>query len=246
MTWLASLTRSIADAVGSTPEASQDIPESLDPRDRRTAPRHEAEVSARLRMPASEHDCTIIDLSTGGMNVVAPDAAVSVGQQVAVFADNFPLLAGVVRWVRNGMFGVQFARPIAPELIEGIGKNRRRVKVPRAARAHVELPIKLYFDGTRHDVVTGNISVGGVMLTMTLPEGKRPRKPIRKGQALMIEFPDQLPIGGHVRWVSGDQCGIMFSKLLAVPIAEEIQRLGNLSPAWIEDVRQVHIDMTAS
>ncbi|WP_129790859.1 PilZ domain-containing protein [Sphingosinicella sp. CPCC 101087] len=246
--------------LGDTPNAagpaeespvSQDAPSASDAvstastepgSERRSQTRHDAGVMGRLRLPASEHDCWIVELSTGGMRIASEDSVVSVGEQVVVVTQNFPRLIGIARWARQGVIGIQFQRPIAPEVIAKMGEIRRRVRSPRAGRAKLELPSVVYFDGTQHDVVVGNISVGGLMMTTRLPVLRGQRKVIRDGQALMIQFPELLPIGGHVRWTCGARCGVAFSKLLPLPIAEEILRLGNLNPAWLDDVRRAHAD----
>ena len=51
------------------------------------------------------------------------------------------------------------------------------------------------------------------------------------------------PSGGHVRWSEGDRCGVMFTKLLAVPAAEEIALRAGLPPAWLDDVRGAHREL---
>lgn len=216
-----------------------------DPRNRRTGERHEARVMGRLRLPASEHDCEILDLSTGGLSGRAPEAPVSVGMQVTVVAQGLPRLLGVVRWTADGSFGLQFANPIAESVIETMGRLKRRVRQPRANRARVGIPCTVYFDGVQHRVTVENVSVGGMMITRGIETSRVPKKPIRKGQALMIQFPDMLPVGGHVRWTCGDQYGVMFSKLLKLSMAEEIRRLGNISYAWIDEVREAHHELEA-
>ncbi len=55
----------------------------------------------------------------------------------------------------------------------------------------------------------------------------------------MIQFPELLPIGGHVRWTCGLQCGVMFSKPLKLSVAEDIVGETNLSSAFMDRVRQV-------
>ncbi len=221
---------------------SDGMPEAGPLLDRRTEVRHEAQITGRLRLPASEHDCMIVDLSPAGMSVAAPGALVTIGEQVAVVTQDLPRLFGIICWSRGAKFGVRFPRPLPPEVIEHAGRVRRRVRVPRAGRAEVEIDGIVYFDGTRHEVVVGNISAGGLMMTTKIPVRRGQRKPIRDGQALMIEFPDLLPIGGHVRWSCGAKSGVMFSRLLSFAMAEAIVRLGNLSPAWLDDVRLAHRD----
>lgn len=225
------------------PGAAPDAPGSGESsEERRSERRRETEVTGRLRLPASEHDCRIVSLSAGGMTVLAADAVVTVGEQVGVVTQELPHLLGIVRWSRGTTFGVQFARPLTEDVIDHMAKFRRRVRTPRAGRAKVELPGLVYFDGSRHEVIVGNISVGGLMFTTRNLVKRGQRKLIRDGQALMIEFDELLPIGGHVRWTCGSTCGVMFSKLLSLPMAEEIVRLGNLSTAWLDDVRLSHCD----
>lgn len=219
---------------------------ALAPDDRRLDPRFETTLTGRLRLPASEYDCQIADISAGGMNVIAPHALVTVGLQVAVFSQGLPRLVGIIRWINGPSFGVQFTNPIPQQVIERMGQLKRRVRSPRAARVKTALPAHVFFDGAQYPVVVRNISVGGLMMTSDQPVQKGKRKPIRTGQALMIEIADLLPIGGHVRWSCGSQYGIMLSKFLSVAIAEEIGRMGNLNPAWIDDVRLAHIEAGTS
>jgi hypothetical protein len=177
------------------------------------------------------------------MKVISLSAVISIGEQVAVETQDFPPFLGTVTWSQDGEFGVRFVNSISADVISGVVKLTRRVRTPRASRVRLELPSIVYFDGTRHDVVVGNISVGGLMMTTGRPVRRGQRKLIRRGQALMIEFPELLPIGGHVRWTCGAKCGVMFSKLLAPPIAEEIVRMANLSPAFLDDVRLAHTEL---
>ena len=228
---------------GAGPESGASADPSRAPdRERRSEPRQTAAFMGRLRLPASEQDCGIVDLSTSGMSIVTEDAVVSVGEQVAVVTQDFPRLIGIVQWTADGIIGIKFMSPLAPGIIEKVGEIRRRVRGPRAGRAKLELASVVYFDGAQHDVIVGNISVGGLLMTTCLPVLRGQRKLIRDGQALMIQLPELLPIGGHVRWTCGAQCGVAFSKLLPMPFAEEIARLGNLNAAWLDDVRLAHAD----
>lgn len=205
--------------------------------DTRSEPRTLTGIASRLRLPTSEHDCEIIDLSPGGMRIEAPAAVVNVGQQVVVVMQHFPHLIGVVRWTAGGMMGVQFAKPITPELIEKMGEIKRRVRTERPARFETELPCVIYFDKSQLEVVVNNISVGGMLVTGSLPSGRARSKPVRSGQAIMIAFPDMMPFGGHVRWTRGAQWGVMFSKPLTVAAAEDICRLSNAHYALIHEAR---------
>lgn len=203
---------------------------------------HEAPVTGRLRLPASEHDCQITDLSEVEMIVWAPDAITVEGEQVAVVTQGLPRLFGVVCWKQGEVMRVHFARPIPAEVLAKAAQIRRRVRSPRCARAKVELAGSVCFEGTKHEVIVGNISAGGMMMTARVPVRRGQRKLIRDGQALMIHLPELLPFGGHVRWTCGAQCGVMFSKLLTLPMAEEIMRMADLSSAWMDDVLLAHQD----
>lgn len=210
------------------------------PAENREAQRHDSEVSGRLRLPASEHDCKILDLSTLGMRLAAPCALVSVGEQVVVETQNFPLLLGNVVWRREREFGVQFVHPIAEAIVERVVRSTRRVRAPRAGRVAVKLPALVFFEDQRIDVLVCNISLGGLMMTARRPVMRGCRNPIRRGQALMIEFPEMWPLGGHVRWRCGAQAGIMFSRLLKPETAADVARMANLSPLFLDEVRCVH------
>lgn len=201
------------------------------------APTHEATLTGRLRTPASEHDCEIRDLSTDGMKVISPSAIAVIGEQVVIETQDFPAFPGIVSWTEGGEFGVEFATPVSADVINGVVKLTRRVRTARANRFGLELPSTVYFDHTRHDVMVCNISVGGLMMTTQGPIRRGQRKIMHRGQALMIEFPELLPVGGHIRWTCGAKCGIMFSKLLTLQMAEDIVRMANVPAAFLEDVR---------
>ncbi len=206
--------------------------------DRRATERHDADIVSRLRLPASEHDCQILDLSATGMRVVSPGALVNIGEQVAIEAQDFPLFLGTATWRRGDEFGVRFARPLSEAIFQGLINYSRRVRSPRAPRMALNRPAIAYFDHNRIDVIIGNIAVGGLMMATHERLRKGHRNLIQSGQALMIEFPELLPIGGHVRWTCGVQCGVMFSKPLKLSVAEDIVGEANLASAFIADVRR--------
>lgn len=265
MPWLPDLARSLASSIGTAreppaletveapaaeqPAATTGLPRVLHDEyaNRRSAERHEAEVEGRLQLPTAEHDCRILDLSTGGMSVVARDAVLMPGMQVAVLAQSLPALVGTVRWSRpDGAFGVQFTRAISASVIEKMGQIKRRVRTPRARRANLELPCIIWFEGIRYPVIVSNISVGGLLMIDPQPPMRGQRRLIRRGQPLMIHFPEMLPVGGHVRWAMGAKIGVMFTRLLPIAMAEEIQRMCGLPPAWLDEVRQAHIDIAGA
>lgn len=201
---------------------------------------HEIGITGRLRLPALERDCQLFDLSAEAMEVVAPGAVVCVGEQVAVITQDLPDLHGIVCSIQDEAFGVRFIRPLSAEVIALGSRLKRRVRSPRALRAEIDLPIRVHFGGVGYDVLVSNISAGGLMMMTQGPVRRGERKLFRQGQALMIEFPELLPIGGNIRWTCGAKCGVMFSKLLTLPTAEEIQRLGHLSQTWLDVVRSAH------
>ncbi len=207
-------------------------------RERRSSERHDADIVSRLRLPASEHDCQILDLSATGMRVVSPDSLINMGEQVAIETQGFPLFLGTVTWRRGDEFGVQFARPLSDDILQGLISFSRRVRTQRAPRMALNRQAIAYFDHNRIDVAVGNIAVGGLMMATHEHLRKGHRNLIRSGQALMIQFPELLPIGGHVRWTCGLQCGVMFSRPLRPSVAEDIVGETNLSSAFMDDVRR--------
>lgn len=215
--------------------------------DRRSAPRYEAEVAGRLQLPTIEHDCRVVDVSTGGMSVFSEEAMLMPGMQVAVLTQTLPALIGSVRWHRpDGMFGVQFTRTISQATIEKMGRLKRRIRTPRAHRVKLELPCVVQFNGAAHPVIVTNIAVGGLLMIDQRPAPRGKRRVIRRGQPLMIHFPDMLPIGGHVRWTCGTKIGAMFTRLLPLAMAEDLQRMCDLPSAWVEEVRQAHADLAGT
>lgn len=211
--------------------------------ERRSAERHDADIVSRLRLPASEHDCQILDLSATGMRVASPDSLVNMGEQVAIEMQGFPLFLGTITWRKSDKFGVRFARPLSDDIVAGLIDFSRRVRAPRTQRMALHRSAIAYFDGNRIEVLVCNIAVGCLMMATRehLREGHR--NLIQSGQTLTIEFPELLPIGGHVRWTCGVQCSVMFSKPLKASVAEDIVGEANLSSAFMEDVRRAQRDM---
>jgi hypothetical protein len=201
---------------------------------------HGGRIGGRLRLPASEHECLIGQLNHEEMSLEAPDAAGVIGQQVMVLAQGLPPLIGLVSSIGSGRLGVRFARPLSAGTLDKVASLKRRVRTPRAARVEVELPGSVCFAGERHAIVVRNISPAGLMMTTQVPVLRGQKKQIRDGQALMIHFPELLPISGHVRWTCGGTCGIMFSKLLSSDAAEHIVRLTGLPTGWVDHVRLAH------
>ena len=102
----------------------------------------------------------------------------------------------------------------------------------RAGRARIRIPAVARFNGLSRNVEVLNISVGGLMLQSGLP--------FLSGQGLMIELPELLPLGGHVRWSVSGLTGVMFSKLLPVNAALEIAKRAHLGSGWLDEVEEAH------
>lgn len=200
--------------------------------ERRAAPRHETEIDARLCVMGREHDCTIRNVSTRGMTVTLDTVDLCVGIQVLVTFGAMRRFCGTVRWFRGRSIGIEFVKPLTLDQVYDMRRSTPAGMQPRVGRGRVKLPATARLADRNCWVEILNISVGGLMMAAGFAT--------RPGQRLMIEFPDMLPMGGHVRWSSAGACGVMFSKLLPIPAAQELARRGGLSDAWLDEVRMVH------
>lgn len=205
--------------------------------EQRGAPRHEVAIPSRIAINGVETDCEIRNLSSTGMTVTVPGAAICAGQQVVVATERMGDLYGIVRWSRDETHGVQLSRPLSLDALYHGKFCAPEGLQPRPARARVKLQATVRIGSVRRKVEVGNISAGGLMMLSALP--------FQPGQGLMIDFDDILPLGGHVRWCSGTRSGVMFTKLMPMHAAEELARRCGLGQSWLEEVQAAHDQLAA-
>lgn len=198
----------------------------------RQAPRHEVAIAGVLEVASAEFPCTIRSLSPSGMMVEAEQVSLCIGQQIVVTPDGGAPLFGIVRWFRGQSFGAQFPTPLPLDLVRRASNVVPIGMRARAGRARVRLPATARFGVVTREIEVLNVSVGGLMLKSPLP--------FPSAQGLMIDFPDMLPLGGHVRWGMNGMNGLMFTRLLPVHAAEVIAKRANLGDGWLAEVRDAH------
>jgi len=195
----------------------------------RISPRHSTEIEAKLCLLGHEHDCVIQNISIHGMTIALEGVDFCVGVQVLVSCEMAPTLCGTIRWISQGTYGVQFVTPLALGQVYQMRDLVPLGKQPRIGRARIRLPANVYFSDQTRSAEVQNLSVGGLMMVLGMPP--------KPGQRLMIELPNMLPLGAHVRWSGRGRCGIMFSRLLPIATCEELAVHCRLPESWLEEAR---------
>jgi hypothetical protein len=112
-------------------------------------------------------------------------------------------VAGVVRWIREDRFGIEFRKPLPADMTPRELLRRRVDRAPRfwtARRAEVEIR------GRSFPVIIRNISERGIRIESTAE--------LSIGQPVAIRCGASTPLEGTVQWSSAGNAGIR----LAAPI----------------------------
>ena len=163
----------------------------------RVEPRYKTSRRIRLIADGQESNFALQNVSANGAAGVT-DRPLMPDQRIRLVFEGREEVAGIVRWVRENMAGIQFAEPIAPQLVHGPGsaslpERAPRYKVARAATIQGEF--------APCPAVIRNISTRGMLIES--------RQPLRIGQDVEIRCGKMMPMSAQVRWVNGRQAGLV-------------------------------------
>ncbi len=161
---------------------------------------------ARAVWDGADQLCVIRNISSGGVmfECLHPPA---LDTEVLVELRSDRRMTGLVRWVRDGRAGIQFADEIdvAHMLREDRSSLLRiRARLPRFVRRGI---IRLIVEGETIPADIADISITGVRC--------RPEAPVRAGAPLVAALDGVGAANAVVRWARGDSVGVGFEKPLS-------------------------------
>lgn len=148
--------------------------------------------------------CLVRNVSAGGM-LIRPYSPIAAGTSVSVELKHGETVAGVAKWIENGLVGVAFDEPIDVVALLAPQESGPQPRMPR-----IELSCTAWVreDADIYRTRTINISQGGMCV-----EGD-PR--LQADAKVIVSLAGLEPIAGWVKWKDGDRYGIGFNRILAV------------------------------
>lgn len=145
-------------------------------------------------------DARIRDVSATGLKGEA-DVELAVGQTLHITTDERTYHAGIVRWVRDRVFGLDL--PNACAIFGGQSNNvehgDREGQYPRAPRAKLNATARLVAGRPPRPATVRNLSATGMLLD-TSPG-------IKPGQHLVVRVGNSPPIYGRAQWCGDAKVG---------------------------------------
>ena len=157
-------------------------------------------LRAQIHVVQVQHDLMVTDISRGGLRG-SSDISLRVGQPVYVSLDDLTHVAGSIRWIEDGNFGMKFTTTldVLPEcaVVEKLGQPGHRQRMPRKP---AQLKAKISLANWSSPARIRNVSKTGMMIEtelMVIPE-----------QKLLITLSDGKIFDAVVKWAEGDRVGI--------------------------------------
>lgn len=185
-----------------TPDTATGLAES-----KRKEARLRVLLRAHIHVVRLQSDLTVMDISRSGLRGMT-DVELRIGQPVYVSLDNLTHVAGSVRWIQDGRFGMKFSKLLdvlperAPVDLGHLPGHQERM--PRQV-ARLEAKISLFSWSSSARI--RNVSKTGMMVETDLP--------LIPGQQLLVNLSDGKILDAKVKWVEGDRVGIQ----LATPVS---------------------------
>lgn len=149
--------------------------------------------------------CLIKNISAGGMMVRA-FCTVPEGTRLSVELKCGHPIAGVVSWARDVHVGIAFDEPIdVVEVLSNSGEGPR----PRMPRIEVSKFVTVREGATTYRMQVCDISQGGLKVECEIC--------LPVGSDVVVTLAGIEPQAGVIRWAAGNQIGITFNRMLALP-----------------------------
>ncbi len=154
--------------------------------------------------------CRIRNISPGGL-MAEVFARFEVGDEVRIELRNGQMLAGTVRWTRDGGLGLEFAERVKDirELLSEprLGTRQTSGSQIRAPRLPTDCSADVLFDGRHHLGAVANLSQCGARLVTATP--------LEPDQVLTLAIAGLPPVQAAVRWAKEGEAGLSFLTPLA-------------------------------
>lgn len=164
-------------------------------------------LRAQVHVVRLQSDLLVTDISRSGLRG-ATDINLRVGQTAFISLDDLTHVAGSIRWIQDGRFGMKFSKmldvlPACAHVDLGHMPDHQE-RMPRTAtRLKARLSLSSWSSGAR----IRNVSKTGMMIETDLP--------VIPEQQLLINLSDGKIFDAKVKWIEGDRVGIQ----LATPVS---------------------------
>lgn len=164
-------------------------------------------LRAQVHVVRLQSDLLVTDISRSGLRG-ATDINLRVGQTAFISLDDLTHVAGSIRWIQDGRFGMKFSKmldvlPACAHVDLGHLPDHQE-RMPRTAtRLKARLSLSSWSSGAR----IRNVSKTGMMIETDLP--------VIPEQQLLINLSDGKIFDAKVKWIEGDRVGIQ----LATPVS---------------------------
>lgn len=164
-------------------------------------------LRAQVHVVRLQSELMVTDISRSGLRG-ATDINLRVGQAAFISLDDLTHVAGSIRWIQDGRFGMKFSKmldvlPACAHVDLGHLPDHQE-RMPRTAtRLKARMSLSSWSSAAR----IRNVSKTGMMIETDLP--------VIPDQQLLINLSDGKIFDAEVKWVEGDRVGIQ----LATPVS---------------------------
>lgn len=164
-------------------------------------------LRAHIHVVRLQTELMVTDISRSGLRGTT-DMDLRVGQPVYVSLDDLTHVAGSIRWIQDGRFGMKFSKllEVLPECAH-VDLGHLPDHQERMPRTATRLKARLSTSSWSSTARIRNVSKTGMMVETELP--------VIPGQQLLVHLSDGKIFDAAVKWVEGDRVGIQ----LATPVS---------------------------
>ena len=165
-------------------------------------------LRAQVHVVRLQSDLLVTDISRSGLRG-ATDINLRVGQTAFISLDDLTHVAGSIRWIQDGRFGMKFSKmldvlPTCAHVDLGHLPDHQE-RMPRTAtRLKARLSLSSWSSAAR----IRNVSKTGMMIETDLP--------VIPQQQLLINLSDGKIFDAEVKWVEGDRVGIQLATAVSI------------------------------
>ena len=165
-------------------------------------------LRAQIHVVRLQSDLLVTDISRSGLRGTT-DIDLRVGQPVYVSLDDLTHVAGSIRWIQGGRFGMKFSKmlDVLPECAHvDVGHSPNHQE--RMPRTLTSLKAKISLSSWSSAARVRNVSKTGMMIESDLP--------VSPDQQLLVHLSDGKILDATVRWVIGDRVGIQLTAPVSI------------------------------
>ena len=165
-------------------------------------------LRAHIHVVRLQSDMMVTDISRSGLRGMT-DVELRIGQAAYISLDDLTHVAGSIRWVQDGRFGMKFSR-ILDVIPEGVHVDLghapdHQERMPRTA---TRLKAKISLSSWSSAARIRNVSKTGMMIETDLP--------VTAEQQLLVSLSDGKMLDATVKWVEGERVGIQLASPVSI------------------------------